>query len=103
MNHPKAVEVLCDRIGYDRPWIYANYNLGGVRMNPSCADIAASFASGRSRNIAMSGFSSAQASPVRRLDHVINASKTGGVDVIMFGFASVSNIRINVCAILREV
>ena len=58
MNHPKAVDVLCDRIGLDRPLICGNFNLGGFRMHPSPGEVMASFASSRSRNIAMSVFSS---------------------------------------------
>ncbi|OZA19999.1 MAG: hypothetical protein B7Y02_00185 [Rhodobacterales bacterium 17-64-5] len=102
MNHPKAVDVLCDDIGFNRPWICANYNLGGFRTNPSKEAVEASFASRRSRNIAMSVFASGNASGQSSLDYVISKiAVTGGVDAILFGSSSAGHIRSNTRAILE--
>lgn len=102
MNHPKAVEVLCSDIGMAKPWLCANYNLGGFRMNPSKGQVEASFASRRTKNIAMSVFSSGTASVQCSLDYVIsNVGDQGGVDALLFGSSSSLHIESNVRAILE--
>lgn len=101
MNHPKAVEVLCDQIGMTRPWLCANYNLGGFRMHPSPAAVEASFAARRTHNIAMSVFSSGAGSAQSSLDHVVSrVGATGGVDALLFGSSSAHHIAGNVKTIL---
>ncbi len=101
MNHPKAVEVLCDRVGLDRPWLCANYNIAGFRMNPSRAACEASFAGHRSNNIAMSILASGRASPTEAVRYVRSRCEGGGVDAILFGSSSPENIRANVAEIMR--
>ena len=101
MNHPTAVKVLCDGVSIDRPWICANYNLAGFRTNPSQLEVEASFQSGRSRNIAMSVFSSGSAPGQDSLDYVISRLAGGGVESILFGSATPQNIRSNVKRILE--
>ena len=96
MNHPKAVEVLCDRIGLDHPWLCANYNFAGFRMNPSQAQCEASFGSRRTKNIAMSVFSSGGAHPSEALEYVVSRLHGKGIDAILFGSSSSKNIQINV-------
>lgn len=100
MNHPQAVEVLCDRIGLERPWLCANYNLAGFRMNPATDKVMASFASGRTRNIAMSVFSSGAAGGQASLAHVVSQCPTGGVDAVLFGSSRSENIFANTRYIL---
>jgi hypothetical protein len=103
MNHPKAVDLLCNDIGLDRPWICANYNLGGFRTNPSKVTVEASFASRRSQNIAMSVFASGKASGQSSLDFVISrVGQQGGVDAILFGSSSAKHIQTNTRAILER-
>jgi len=102
MNHPRAVETLCDKIGLDQPWLCANYNLGGFRTNPSKSAVEASFASRRTRNIAMSVFSSGNQSGQSSLDYVISRYRAkGGVDAILFGSSSASHIQSNTKVILK--
>lgn len=101
MNHPLAVEVLTGKIGLERPWTCANYNLGGSRTNPSRAAVEASFASGRTRNIAMSVFAAGAAPAREGLDHVIARCPSGGVDAILFGSANIGHIASNTAAILQ--
>jgi len=103
MNHPKAVAMLCDQIGLHEPWICANYNLAGFRTHPSQAQVEASFASRRSRNIAMSVFASGSAGGHASLDYVIGKTRGGGVDAILFGSANAGHIRANTAAILAPV
>ena len=103
MNHPKAANVLTDVIGLDRPWVCSNYNMAGVRMNPSPVIVEASFASGKTRNIAMSVFSSGGASLEQALRHVVGATRMGKVDAILFGSSSPSNIANNAAIILGSV
>lgn len=99
MNHSKAVETLCDKIGLERPWLCANYNLGGFRMNPSKEACEASFAQHRSNNIAMSVLASGMAPPSAAIDYV-RSKFGGGVDAILFGSSSAANIRSNVAQIM---
>ncbi|MFN6005929.1 MAG: hypothetical protein ACK47S_08245 [Paracoccaceae bacterium] len=102
MNHPKAVDVLTRKIGLQKPWLCANYNLGGFRTNPSRGAVEESFASRRTQNIAMSVFSSGNAGVRSSLDYVVDRlGPSGGVDAILFGSASEKNIRANVEAIHR--
>jgi len=96
MNHPKAVEVLCDRVGLERPWLCANYNLAGFRMNPSQALCESSFASRRTNNMAMSVFASGKAHPSEAIKYVVSRLNSGDIDAILFGSSSPSNIRSNV-------
>jgi len=96
MNHPKAVEVLCDGIGLERPWICSNYNIGGFRTNPGQTQSEASFASGRSQNIAMSVLSSSKASATEALSYVVERMSGGGIDAVLFGSSNAQNIRSNV-------
>lgn len=99
MNHPRAVQLLCDDIGLSRPWLCANYNLDGYRTNPSKHEVYASFSERRTRNIAMSVFSG-NSSHLASLDFVISRfGVRGGVDAILFGSLSASNIASNVKAI----
>ncbi|MBL8483910.1 MAG: hypothetical protein JNJ60_17065 [Rhodocyclaceae bacterium] len=102
MNHPKAVELLCDRVGLERPWVCANFNQAGFRMNPSQAACEQSFASGRSHNIAMSVFSSGQSDPGLALDYVVSRLDAGSLDAILFGSSSRSNINANLAQINRR-
>jgi hypothetical protein len=101
MNHPSAVEVLCDQVGLQRPWVCANYNVAGFRMNPSSTLCEESFASRRTKNIAMSVLSSGQSNPVEALKYVIDRVNGGAVQSILFGSSSKSNIRANVSQIAQ--
>lgn len=102
MNHPLAVNVVCEKIGLKRPWLCANYNLGGFRMNPSQEAVEQSFASGKTQNIAMSIFASGNAGARSSLDYVLERLGSGrGVDAVLFGSSSAKNIRANVEAIHR--
>jgi len=101
MNHPKAVEMLCRDIGMAQPWLCANYNLGGFRMNPSKEAVEASFAARQTQNIAMSVFSSAAGSAHSSLDYVVSrVGSAGGVDALLFGSSSAHHIEGNVKTIL---
>jgi hypothetical protein len=101
MNHPMAVEVLCDQIGMKQPWVCANYNLDGFRTNPSKEAVEASFAARRTRNIAMSVFSSGARSPQRSVEYVVSRlGAQGGVDALLFGSSSAHHIEGNVSTIL---
>ena len=95
MNHALAVQFLCDGAGLQRPWIAANLNLAGFRTHPSRDAVAASFASGRSRNLAMSAF--AGEAPAGALDFVLACK---GVDGVLFGSSKPENIRVNTARIL---
>lgn len=93
MNHPKSVEVLCDKIGLHQPWVCANYNEAGFRMNPSQNLCEASFAAKKTKNIAMSVFSSGMcSSPSEALRYTVSRMENGGVDSILFGSSSKVNI-----------
>lgn len=100
MNHGKAVEVLCDRIGLDRPWLCANYNIAGFRMNPSPVRCEESFATRRTHNIAMSVMASGRASATEAIDYVGSKFNGGGIDAILFGSSNPRNIETNVRAIM---
>lgn len=101
MNHPKAVEVLCHEIGLEDPWVCANYNSAGFRMNPSKAEVEASFAARRSKNIAMSVFASGAASAESSLDYVLSKTGAGGVDALLFGSSNPVNIEDNTKKIIK--
>lgn len=96
MNHPMAVKVLCDRVGLERPWTCANYNVAGFRMNPSKTLCEESFASRRTRNIAMSIFSSSQSSPKEAVSYVVSKLHDGKIDALLFGSSNKANIFANV-------
>jgi hypothetical protein len=102
MNHPLAVEVLCDRIGLERPWVCANYNISGFRMNPSPQKVVASFASQRTRNIAMSVFSSGRTAGPASLEYVVAQCASGGVSAILFGSSRPENILSNTNVIMQH-
>lgn len=102
MNHSKATNFLCDKVGINRPWICANYNIDGFRMHPSKAICESSFASGRSNNIAMSVLNSGKASPDEALNYVVDKLDRGDIKSIVFGSSSQKNISSNVKMILGE-
>ncbi|MDP1577398.1 MAG: hypothetical protein Q8L76_11650, partial [Cypionkella sp.] len=102
MNHPATVQALTERIGLDRPWVCANYNQGGYRMNPSSQMVRASFASGKTRNIAMSVFSSCKGLAQDALNDTLRAVDTGVVDAILFGSSNPKNIVANAEAIQQR-
>jgi hypothetical protein len=95
MNHPKARKVLCSQIGLDRPWVCANLNQAGFRMNPSQTLCEESFGSRQTRNIAMSIFSSGTLDPSKALDYVVSHMRSGAVDSVLFGSSSRENIQAN--------
>lgn len=99
MNHPTAVKVLCDEIGLRDPWLCANYNAGGFRTNPSNEEVVNSYASGKSKNIAMSVFASGALEGNRSLDYIREAK---GVDAILFGSSRRENIDKNTRTILGK-
>lgn len=101
MNHSRANEFLCDKVGINKPWICANYNIDGFRMHPSQAVCEASFASGKSKNIAMSVLASGRASPGEAMKYVIEHMNEGSIDAIVFGSASKKNILSNANKILK--
>ena len=96
MNHPLAQQVLCDEVGLQSPWICANLNLAGFRMNPGQAEVEASFGNGRSRNIAMSIFASGALGAAGAVEHVRDFV---GVDAILFGSSRRQNIEGNIALI----
>lgn len=100
MNHAKATEFLCDKVGIGKPWICANYNIAGFRMNPSRAVCEASFSSGRSKNIAMSVLASGRIGSNEAITYVVNDMKNGYIDAILFGSSSRENIVANVTQIV---
>ncbi len=93
MNHPMAQRMLCDEIGLPTPWLCANFNSAGFRMNPSPAEVQASFGNGRSRNMAMSVLASG-ALPAQQSVAYVAAFK--GVDSVLFGSSRQANIEANV-------
>lgn len=95
MNHSRAVKVLCDKLQLDQPWICANYNKTGFRMNPTQHDCNLSFASKKSHNIAMSVFASGNINPTDALEFVVSQMDDGGVDSILFGSSNPRNIEKN--------
>lgn len=100
MNHSKATDFLCDKVGIDKPWICANYNLAAFRMNPSQADCEASFSSRKSNNIAMSVLASGRSKADDAMDYVVSRMHEGHIDAILFGSSSPANIRTNVRKIM---
>jgi hypothetical protein len=100
MNHSRAVEFLCNKVGLEKPWICANYNLAGFRMNPSQSDCELSFASNRSNNIAMSILASGRVKPVEALEYVGSRMEEGHIQAILFGSSSPENIKSNVKKIM---
>lgn len=96
MNHPLAQRVLCDELGIASPWICANFNVAGFRMNPSRAEVEASFGNGRSRNIAMSVLASGVLDPAQSVAYVRDFA---GVSSILFGSSRKQNIESNVALI----
>ena len=101
MNHAIAVEVLCSKIGFVKPWICANFNISGFRMHPSVKNVTNSFNSCRSNNIAMSVMSAGNHSPHDALNHVISQMHIGYIQSILFGSSSPGNIRNNSMKILQ--
>lgn len=101
MNHSKATSFLCEKVGVTKPWVCANYNIDGFRMNPSQALCEASFASGRSNNIAMSVFASGGGRINDAMNYVINRMDEGHIDAILFGSSTKKNITSNVKLILN--
>jgi hypothetical protein len=99
MNHPAAVNALCGEIGLERPWLCANLNIAGFRTNPSLDAVRESFASRRTRNMAMSVFASGAAGTDEALAF---AARAAGVDSILFGSSRRENILRNTEAIHRE-
>lgn len=99
MNHSAAVRVLTEEIGLDRPWVCANFNRSGYRMNPSPESVRASFASGKTRNLAMSVLSSDSGSAREALEYVVQALDAGAVSAILFGSSNPRNIATNALAI----
>ena len=99
MNHPLAQRVLCDEVGLVKPWICANFNAAGFRMNPSPLDVEASFGNGRSQNIAMSIFASGALRAEGSVEYVRDFK---GVDSILFGSSRRQNIEGNVALIIGK-
>ena len=99
LNHPKAVNVLCDQLGLQSPWLCSNLNAGGFRTNPSLHDVVDSFASRKSKNIAMSIFASGALDADAGLRFVLDAK---GVDSIVFGSSRRENIEKNAKKILSH-
>lgn len=102
MNHVQAVDMLCNKIQLEQPWLCSNFNMAGFRMNPSPEAVIDSFASRRTRNIAMSIFSSGAARAEDSLKYVLGRHPEGGVDAILFGSSSPHNIATNSAAILNH-
>lgn len=100
MNHLIATDFLCAKVGIDKPWICANYNIAGFRMNPSQEACEASFSSGKANNIAMSVLASGRSNPNEALNYVVENMHKGHVDAILFGSSSKKNILANVKQIL---
>ena len=96
MNHPLAQKVLCDEVGLQQPWICANFNIAGFRMNPDKVAVEASFGNGRSKNIAMSIFASGALGAGGAVEHVRDFN---GVDSILFGSSRRQNIEANIALI----
>jgi hypothetical protein len=101
MNHSKATTFLCEKVGVTKPWICANYNIDGFRMNPSKAVCEASFANGRSNNIAMSVFASGGSNINDAMNYVINRMNEGHINAILFGSSTKKNIASNVQLIIN--
>lgn len=93
LNHPSAVAVLCDQIGLEKPWLCSNLNSGGFRTNPSKESVLRSFASGKTRNIAMSVFASGALAADTCIPFIKQAK---GVDSVVFGSSNKFNIQKNI-------
>lgn len=102
MNHPACTQALTGEIGLERPWICANYNAGGYRMNPSPEAVRASFAAGKTQNMAMSVFSPQGGAADAALGHVLEAMQSRAVDSVLFGSSSPRNIAANAAIILSR-
>ena len=96
MNHSLAVTTLSEKIGFDKPWVCANYNMSGFRMHPSKIICESSFASGKSNNIAMSVMSFGNNTPDESLDYVLKKQRKGDVNSILFGSSNKDNIYNNI-------
>ena len=83
MNHSLALKTLCTDIGIHKPWICANYNLTGFRMNPSQVDCESSFSSRKSNNIAMSVMSTTNNRHLESMDYVIKKLHNGDISSIL--------------------
>jgi hypothetical protein len=100
MNHAKATDFLCDRLSFEKPWICANFNINGFRMNPSRTVCEASFSNGKSNNIAMSVLASGQFCPKDAMSYAVDNMHKGHIDSILFGSSSRENIISNVSHIM---
>ena len=80
----------------------ANYNVAGFRMNPSVEAVRASFAAGKSSNMAMSVFSSKSISGEEALSHVMKARRDGVIDTILFGSSNPANIASNAARLMSR-
>lgn len=96
MNHSRASNFLCDKIGMKMPWVCSNYNISGFRMNPSKVVCEDSFSCGRTRNMAMSVLASGRDTPEDAMEYVVKHMRAGYVDAVLFGSSSRNNIRSNV-------
>ncbi|MFM2056582.1 MAG: hypothetical protein RLY71_967 [Pseudomonadota bacterium] len=96
MNHSMSQKVLCDEVGLQQPWICANFNVAGFRMNPGQAEVEASFANKRSKNIAMSIFASGALGAIAAVEYVRDFP---GLDSILFGSSRRQNIETNIALI----
>jgi hypothetical protein len=95
MNHPRAISVLCDKIGLVRPWLCANYNISGFRMNPSPMQCLESFESQKTHNIAMSILSSGRDCSEDALGYVGCALSRGDISAVLFGSSNDKHIKYN--------
>ena len=95
MNHSTAVDVLCNKIGLNNPWICANFNIAGLRMNPCKEACEKSFSSSHSNNIAMSVFSSGRLPSLEATIYVNDYIKSGAIKSILFGSSNPVNIKNN--------
>jgi hypothetical protein len=96
MNHSMAVDVLCTKIGLQRPWLCSNYNISGFRMHPSQAVSELSFGRRLTNNIAMSVFASSLQSPRESLEYVVSKMAVGDIQAVLFGSSNPKNLRENV-------
>lgn len=98
LNHPAAVDILCNKIGLEKPWLCSNLNSGGFRTNPSKEAVVESFATGKTRNIAMSIFASGALASESCIPFIKQAK---GVDSVIFGSSKKENIERNVKDLLH--
>lgn len=97
MNHPTASRLLHDELGLRGAWVCSNFNKNGFRTHPSLAEVTDSFASRRTRNIAMSVFAPGPAGPAESLEFV---TRSAGVDAVLFGSTRRNNIGRNAATIV---